>query len=91
MVHGRRSLSVFCSFSQSSSVCTVEWDGNGFHSGQCFRTEKAEVAVTRPAEASELPQPNDKAGIALAQGRSTAVKQNPVATRQHKGFDPLYA
>jgi len=91
MAHGRQSLSVFCPLSQSSSVCTVEWDGNDFHSGQCFRTEKGEVAVTRPAEALELPRPSDKAEIALAQGCSTAVKQNPVVTKQHKGFEPLYA
>ncbi|KAF8348116.1 P-loop containing nucleoside triphosphate hydrolase protein [Amanita rubescens] len=71
-------------------VCMVDWDGNDFHSGKCFRTEKGEVVVTLPAEASELPRPNDEAGIALAQGRSTAVKQNPVATKQHKGFEPLH-
>lgn len=47
--------------------------------------------VTRPVDASGLPQPNVETGIALAQGRSTGAKQNPVVTKQHKPSEPLYA
>lgn len=69
----------------------IEWDGNDLRCGQRFHTEIGQVEVTCPVEALEAPWLNDKTSITLAQGSSTATKQNPFLPKQHKKFKPLYA
>lgn len=69
----------------------IEWDGNDLRCGQCFHTEIGQVKVTCPVEASEAPWLNDKTGTTLAQGCSTAMKQNQFLPKQHKEFKPLFA
>ncbi|KAF8734996.1 hypothetical protein AX14_002955 [Amanita brunnescens Koide BX004] len=71
-------------------VSMIEWDGNDLRCGQRFHTEIGQVEVTCPVEALEAPWLNDKTSITLAQGSSTATKQNPFLPKQHKKFKPLH-